>query len=290
MKLNTQSAPYRNEPWRPFVTGPYIPNAVVNWYGKHAGGLVHHLRGAPVFLVCGGNSLNEVDLSQLYRRGIVTACVNQSAATHVRPRFAFFGDPPRKFHPAIWNDAGITKFVKRDDSQCRVTLEWGPVGGGWAVTKAGEMVRHYPNVWFWERGYGFEPQNFLHLPRISWGKDFGKRSTRNVMFPALRLLYWMGCRTVYLIGADFHMKPQDSYAFDEPKDARAAGTNNNTYGLLNRCFHEMRPHFAAADFRVFNCTPNSRLDAFPAIDYNAAIASVTAGIPPVETVRGLYKL
>lgn len=281
----------KNEPWREFVAGPDAPKAIVSWCGRPASALVHHLRGAPVFLVCGGPSLNTLDLSLLERRGVVVAAVNQSAATHVRPRFWICGDPPRKFHPAIWQDPGIIKFSRRDESRTPITLDWGPGdGGGWQVKQAGRMARHFPNVWFWERGYGFEPHDFLRLPRISWGKDFGKRGTRNVMFPALRILYLMGARTVYLIGADFHMRKHDSYAFAEHKDQRSAGTNNNTYGLLNRCFHELRPHFEAADFRVFNATPGSHLDAFPHIDYHAAIESVVAGVQPVTSVTGMYML
>lgn len=275
--------------WRPFRAGPGIGRVVVNWYGLAGDALRDHLRGAPVFLVCGGPSLNETDLGLLNQRGVIVAAVNQAAATHVRPQISITVDPPRKFHSAIWKDPAVLKLTRRVQSRDRITE---PAGSGWTTT--GPKVRDLPNVWFYEHSYGFTPDDFLTRPRIAWGADFktggGVRSTRNVMIAAMRLLYWLGARTVFLVGADFQMQAGRSYAFDDPKDARAAGTNNNSFGILNRWFHALGPHFEKHDFRVVNVTPGSHLDAFDRMDYTTAVAAVAAGVPPVDSVRGLYRL
>jgi hypothetical protein len=269
----------------PFVAGPDSSD-VVNWFGHPADGLRDHLRGATVFLVCGGPSLNSMDLDLLEQRGIVVAAINQVAATHVRPRYFFCVDAPQKFHPAIWQDPDILKFCRRNTS--RGTLSEASEEGDW--TTSTRMARDCPSVWFYESAVGFKPATFLKQSPIAWGGAHGGvRTTRNSMLPTLRLLYWMGARRVVLIGADFRMeRGRNSYAFDSPKSKQAAGTNNNTYRILDGWFHELRPVFEAAGFHVVNATPGSRMNAFDRVDYDAAVAEVVAGVPAVETVEGLY--
>ena len=286
---------------RPFVTGPQVSARICNWYGGNAGSLQHSLRGAAVFLCCGGPSLNDVDLSLLDRRGIVVATVNQVAATHCRPRFAFLVDPPRKFHGAIWRDPDICKFTRRELSRDRWTAEWGHFPGPHGqselrIKRHGDVVRDLPNVWFFEPAYGFRPQTFLATDRIAWGADYRRspqhrvRGTRSVMLVALRLLHWLGARTVFLVGADFRMQAGQSYAFDDPKNDQAAGTNNNSYAILNGWFRQLRPHFEAVDYRVVNVTPESRLDAFERLEFRAAVELAAGIVPTVDSVRGLYRL
>jgi len=277
---------------REFVAGPRVQKFLVNWYGESGDCMQHHLRGAPVFLFCGGPSLNSMDLEIFNQRGIVTASVNQVAATHIRPRYAFFVDPPRKFHTSIWDDPGIMKFTRRSLSKGKLAVD---TKEGWQVT--GKACRDCPNTWFYENSYGLDINDYMIREKPTWGGDLRRgenpvatRSTRNVMLIAMRMLYWLGSRNVFLVGADFNMQEGNSYAFKEPKDKRAASTNNNTYTLLNGFFHDLKPVFKQCDFEVINCTPASHIDAFPRMDYREAVSLVTEKWKGSPNVSGLYRL
>ena len=63
------------------------------------------------------------------------------------------------------------------------------------------------------------------------------------MLVALRLLHYLGFRTVYLIGADFKMTPEQGHAFDEARSAESVRHNNVLYDSLNRRFEALRDHF-----------------------------------------------
>lgn len=267
---------------------PQVRGFLVNAWGWRADALWSMYQGASCFLCCGGPSLERLPLELLHQRGVLTAAVNQCGATHVRPNLWFCVDTPASFHEAIWADPFVKKFVFRCRSR-ECPRHWD--GKKWRSTR--RMSRHYPNVWFYEHGYGFDPQTFLTVGRPTWGGDWDTgggvmRQTRSVMLVALRILYWLGVRTVYLAGVDFAMTPEESYAFDEPKDGRACGTNNNTYGILNQWFKQLRSHFEAAGLRVVNVTPGSRLDAFDRLDFGEAIRTATSRVPPATTVKGLY--
>ena len=70
----------------------------------------------PAFLVCGGPSLNELDLEQLRGRGVMSLGVNNAAA--YAPCTAFtFGDGHEKFHHALYMDSQVWCFVP--DGQMR---------------------------------------------------------------------------------------------------------------------------------------------------------------------------
>lgn len=67
-------------------------------------------KGRSAFLVLSGPSLNQVDLTQLTRRGIVTMGVNNSWSVH-RPTLWTGVDDPGRFIDVGWKDPGILKFV-----------------------------------------------------------------------------------------------------------------------------------------------------------------------------------
>ena len=268
---------------RPFESGQNVGGFCVNWYGHSGDALQHSLRGAPVFLVAGGPSINSLDLSLLQQRGITIAAVNQVGATHVRPHYWFSVDAPSHFHGSIWQDPAVAKFTRHSNNRKKQSGTHG------SESKA--PVRDCPNTWFIQHSFGFDPATFLTTHKPTWGGTHGRqnRQTKSCMLLALRMLYWLGSRTVFLVGADFSMKPGESYAFDEPKDARAAGTNNNGFAIMDGWFNQLKPHFAAADFRVVNCTPASRITAFPRMDYRRAVDMVVNQHPKVDSVRGMYR-
>lgn len=105
---------------------------------------------------------------------------------------------------------------------------------------------------------------------------------------ALRMLYWLGFRTVYLVGADFHYRPEKTYSFAESKNANACGTNNNTMAILDGWMRQLRPHFERAGFGVYNATQYSRLSAFDFVPLGQAVESAVLPQPSPDDVAGMY--
>ena len=257
--------------------------------GQPAGHLEGMFQGTSCFLICGGPSLNETPLELLSQRGILTAAVNNVAATHVRPHLWFSVDAAASFHESIWNDPAIMKFARRDRSAgfTRTLID-----EKWVATS--RQAATYPNVWFYKYAAakeGLDAQTFLTRSPPLWAAHYTlpnghKRETRSCLLPTLRILYWLGVRTLYIVGADFNMETEKPYAFDQLKSREACGTNNTTYGVLRHWFADLKPVFDAAGFHVFNATHGGRLEEFPRIEFEAAVER--ASLPPVETVRGMY--
>lgn len=258
-----------------------------------------HLRdlfiGAPIFIVLSGPSLAALDLSKLGRRGVTTFGVNNSPAMF-RPNFWTFVDKPLKFHDAIWRDPFVVKFapfrhlrkqIRKKTCGGFETIHCQRPDGCQEVVQCGNM----PGVVGYERNADFHANRWLHEPTINWGnslKSSGRNRNHrclNTMFAVLKITYWLGFRVVYLLGCDFRMSADQPYAFTQGGDAAKATSNNNGYAVMQSMFAELKPHFDAAGFHVFNCTPGSGLTVFPHVPYHEAIASATKHVPqdPLDT-------
>lgn len=114
--------------------------------------------------------------------------------------------------------------------------------------------------------------------------------SRTVFLPALRVLYLLGFRKVYLVGVDFDMSPEKKYHFEEERHQGAINNNNSTYEKLKIWLSDLRPYFDAARFRVFNTNMNSKLEVFDKIPFSDAIKRATAhiGFPAEERTQGMY--
>ena len=110
------------------------------------------------------------------------------------------------------------------------------------------------------------------------------------MLAVLKIMYLLGFRNVYLIGADFNMSEKLTYHFEEDRHKGAVKNNLNTYKKLeSEYFPMLKPYFDDVGFKVYNCTKNSKLTAFPYIDYEKAIQKVCMETGNVESrTKGLY--
>jgi hypothetical protein len=111
------------------------------------------------------------------------------------------------------------------------------------------------------------------------------------MFAALRILYELGFRRVYLLGADFTMSSTHTYHFDQGRKPGSVNGNNSTYRVLSERFALLQPHFLAAGFHVINCNADSRLRAFPFETFEQATRKAQAefGVDTRnERTAGLY--
>ena len=245
--------------------------------------------GGSAFLLLGGPSALELDLTRLSGRGCIVMSIN-NAATTIRPHLWTHGDPPVKFCDSIWRDPGIIKFVPKAKLWCEIRerKEDGSIG------PAGEQVRYMPGVVSYERNTWFSPERFLSESTVNFGNskkhaDNPHPKVLSTMFSALRLLHWLGFFRVFLVGADFDMQAGRAYHFNEVKSSGAVQSNNIDYRKVAHLLHMLQPKFLEAGYEVYNCNPTSRLEVFPYVSYDDAIESCTSRIEQEPVALGFDK-
>lgn len=242
--------------------------------------------GQSCFLVLGGPSTKEQDLSLLNQRGIISCAVNNVAAKNVRPNLWVCGDDPQSFCENIWLDPTIMKFISSDLSYVKPMDSKGNV-----LSRAAHAM---PNTFIFDKISSFSHSTFLEEPYVSWGQDsktecsIGLRSGRSVMLATLKILYWLGFTRVYLLGADFFMQSGEEYSFDQHKTKKKIAINNAAYRILAARLEALQPMFVAKKFLIANCTPNSKLNCFPKRDYIASLQKVLNKFPKDVRVEDRY--
>lgn len=102
-----------------------------------------------------------------------------------------------------------------------------------------------------------------------------------------------------MVGVDFKMSPEYTYAFDQSRASGSVKNNNNYYREMNLRFAEFQKHFDKEDFKVYNCNPESGLSCFPHKPFDKAIEECSKNMPPAvldqfnlwrckENTQGLY--
>lgn len=272
-KITTATEARAGRLFRPQPAVFFTPQMENAWLG-------HAYRGATAFLVCGGPSAGDIDLKALSATpGVITMAVN-NAAQGWRPQLWCGLDEPHRFLNSIWLDPGITKFypLAYQDMPLREHVMTTP--------------RDCPNTWFIRRNDKFNANAWLHEDTINWGQegDASRRGGRSTMVAALRILYILGFKRVYLVGADFKMDPKKPYNHDQVVDAAVAEKNNTLFEYLNGVFTQLQVEFLRHGFEVFNTTQISGLTAFPYCAFIDARAQATndSKVNPMESSAGLY--
>lgn len=260
------------------------------------------LAGRPAFLVCGGASLQSLDTSLLRKRGVWSMAVNNVAA-HVRTNAFLCADAPSRFHQGIWLDPAVMKFLpfgnfnkSKGTLREKVGEEFRPLCNG----RKQLTVRDMPNVWtFSKRHWMSLNDTFFTDSDAAWGnlKDAEKRTklprTGCTMLLAIRVMYYLGCRRIYLIGCDFQMKEEEkNYAFAQKTSRRDVNSNNRHYRNLNLWLTKMEKDgvFKRHSLEILNCNPKSGLEAFQFSDYENALKDCVGRIPEGESLdcEGFY--
>jgi hypothetical protein len=248
------------------------------------------LRGGHAFLVCSGPSLASHDLDLLQQRGIVTCAVN-NAATIVRPNYWVSVDDPGNFADVIWRDPGILKFVPL----CHMEKKFRVRDTQVELVPSQELVGDMPSVFGFRRNEAFIAEQFLHEDTFNWGNHgdrtdaYGFRGCRSVMLVAVRLMFYLGVRTLYLLGCDFKMQTGvQNYAFEQDRSRSAVRNNNHTFEALNVRFRHLLPYFEREGFQIYNCTPNSGLIPFEHLDYREAVNQALDRVPNKIVTGGMY--
>ncbi len=267
------------------------------------------LAGRPSFLVCGGPSANQFPLEMLDNRGCWSIAVNNMGGhSRFRPNAFTCSDPPKKFHNGIWLDPGIMKIIpipktKRNRGKLREKLPDGSFRD--LRDEKGEIVSSCdcPNVWgYGRRSWMALDETFFTDVDAAWGnhnvgvKKTGQPKCVCTMLLAIRILYYLGSRRIFLVGVDFNMDSSRdllaNYAFGEERDDGACRSNNSHYDIVNKQLCEMQEGgiFKRFGLEIFNCFSNSGLRAFPYVPFEDAVGCATMGIPsgPFD-LRNWYK-
>ena len=252
------------------------------------------LAGRPTFLVVGGPSAKELPLYKLKQRGIWSMAVNNMAG-FFWPNAFVCSDPPSKFHNGIWQDPTIMKFVplpKLSGRRSHLRQKIGNEFSGLKINNDTVTVNECPNIWGFSRRSWLAPDStFFTEPEAAWGNHdagterTGRPKTVCTMFLAIRLLYYLGSRTIYLVGCDWRMDPlaplNGNYAFGEARDGSAVTSNNDQYQIAGKWLEEMQNNgtFKKFGLSLYNCYQYSGLRAFPYVPFTHAVADTLKDFP-----------
>lgn len=262
----------------------YLPPPMLFTRDGHNAWLADMYRGRSAFLILGGPSFAELDKSLLDKAGVLTMGVNNSVKSY-RTNLWVSVDNPMNFMKSIWLDPKITKFVPFTHVEKHIfdNEEW---------KETTYRVGDCPNIWYYRRNEHFQPQQYLWEDTFNWGNHTDLGGGRSVMLVAVRLLYYLGIRRLFLLGCDFRMNEQTKYHFEQDRSSGSIKGNSNTYTLLIERFRQLKPILANAGYQIFNCNEKSALQVFPFISYEEAISLAASEMPKDitnERSAGLYE-
>jgi hypothetical protein len=112
------------------------------------------------------------------------------------------------------------------------------------------------------------------------------------MLAAIRILFLLGVRKVFLLGVDLDMTADKKYHFDQERSHGSIRGNNSTYKMLQDRFRLLKPQLDSVGFEVYNCNPDSKLATFPHMSYDDAVKIARHPKFPLdvttERTEGLY--
>lgn len=247
----------------------------------------NHYKGSKIFLVCSGPSLNNLDLSLMDNRGVMSMAMNNSWIKF-KPDFWIGFDSPGRFHDGGWMDPSIMKIVPWHR---RLEPLSNRVGG--ELEPSDLNPTDAPNCWFLSNTATFDENTWFTEKHANWGgaveglKPEG--GFRVSMIGALRTLYYLGFQEVYLLGCDWEMPlnmGKEAYAWEENRAQQVREKNNDMYNWIEGVLKKLQPGFEKANFQVYNCNKHSKLSLFPFIEYEDAIERCV--FPELEETRGWY--
>ena len=227
------------------------------------------------FLVCGGPSVNKIDKEKLRERGVVSLAVN-NVAGHVPVTAWCFGDPQIKFHHGVHLDPKCLTFAPLGKLRKRIYVKL--PDGTFRATKV--HVMDCPGVYGFARTSKFIPSEFFSSWYGQWGRG-GDQPASDMPFKCLctmllgfRLMHYLGCPRIYLLGVDLWMDEASPYAFNQQRSP-----HNRRYWKENAYLKELKPVFKEHGFEVFNCNPDSKCDVFDYVPFEKAYEDCRGAVP-----------
>lgn len=251
-------------------------------------------KGEPAWVVGNGPSLKTLDLEPL--RDAVTLGSNR-----VYMGFANWG-----FHFKYWGIVDTLQFEKYLPE--------------WEAKLPDDIIKFYPfeylplfhiengvPVNFYPAGHPENKTNYNDPLLMDWLKQpmsFSKDPDvtflgYTVTYPLLQLAALMGCDPIYIIGVDHnYVISKEDQKKGVWSDSSSANHFHDGYGKDGGTAHqfhlpEMKGIESAFDYaqswaqkngrRILNCTPGTKLNSFPKMDYRDAVRTLPKPAPKVET-------
>lgn len=253
----------RHEGYRKFGQKMLQPAPLLFTQDHHPLWIADTYRGRSAFLIASGPSFGALDHAPLRAPGMLTMGLNNSPRTF-RPNLWTCVDSPDHWIRSIWLDPQIQKFAPISMASRKVfnSDKW-----KFLPIRVGDC----PNIVYFKRNEHFQPKQWLWEDCVNWGNHKSYGGGRSVLLAAIRILFVLGVRKVYLLGVDLNMSAANTYHFDQRRHPGSVTGNLDTYRKLNEFFGQLRPLFEAEDFFVFNCNPDSRLTVFDHRTYKASL-------------------
>ncbi len=229
-------------------------------------------RDQKVFLLCNGPSRNKEDLSILKTPGIMTMTMN-NGGHDFRSNFWCACDTPAKFMRSIWYDQTILKFIPKSQKNCKV------VGNA--------IASEFPATLMFNKKTLPDTNDWLNQDAIVWNTSKECPNVRTTILACIHILYILGFRTIYLLGADFHMEQSNPYCFEESRNIHSVEHNNHLFRCVDTWFDKMKIQFNQANLKIINCTKGSHIKNLPYMDYAEAVKSFPY-LELNESTRGKY--
>lgn len=262
---------------------PYINNCgICQSYGYLRADLMG-MWSCPGFLVCGGPSINKLPFNKLGERGIVSLGINNSAG-HIPVSAWVFSDPQEKFHHGLFLDPKMMTFAPIPKLNKNYRIK--DVNGfRWSDNK----IKDCPNTFGFDRKTSLYPDNFLDTNYAMWGyggKHIGDKPFECLatMLLGIRLMCYLGCPRIYLLGVDFLRTEEAQYSF-----AQKASLSNNRYNHENYMLRSVRPFIEKKGINIYNCNPESKCDAFEYRSFDDAFEDCKSIVREPFDLTGWYE-
>jgi hypothetical protein len=229
-----------------------------------------------------------LDVNRLRERGVLSIGINNAGA-YAPVTAHTFGDEQIKFHSAMFLDPKVMSFVP-----------FGKLFYPIQVKHAGQFYPtnikpcDCPNVYGFSRESNYDAATFLTTLYAQWGNGHAEAEAKGTyrrlctMLFGFRLLHYLGCPRIYLIGADFNVPSAESgvpgYAWGDK-----ASCNNKIWFKIERYMQEIKPVMEAAGVTTYNCNPESKCEAFDYVSFDDAVTDCKGpvGDEPLD-VNGWY--
>lgn len=217
---------------------------------------------SPGFLVCGGPSAYKVDYKRLGERGVVSVGVNNISAKIPVTAWCF-GDGTGRFHHGLFLDPKCLTFcpIPKLNERVRAKLPDG------SFRYIDVLAKDCPNTYGFDKTMDFNKKEFLKSKKAQWSK--------NTTLYGIRLLHYLGCTKIYLLGVDHLVEdPYNPYAFEPSKKPRKTSFEEEI-----RLLTKIKEEFEKRNIKIYNCGPDSKCDIFEFVDFNDAIQDCKNFVP-----------
>ncbi len=205
--------------------------------------------GRDAALIGGGPSFADVDKDALRNSGLLTMTLNNAVVSYKSDLWLGV-DAPGRFVRWLWTDPSIQKFTPKRHHGKQIAGE--------PSLRAGEC----PNSYFYRQTQWFKREQMFapHDPSI-WDNRNG-HGCRTSLMDAIRVLYLLGVRRIYLFGVDFHQSTDKAYHYSKTPNRGGVARNNNLYKRMANRLARLRPLMEEAGLTIFNCNLSSKLMVF----------------------------